>query len=135
MAKYTYEVLLEKEYEEVYGYIEKNKWLIEFPDYLAHKELEEHNELVFQGDFGMIKKPVKLKLKKVQDLFYEIESSSDPIVGSSKFLVEKVEGKTKLSFELELKATGFMSSMINSILDKAVPDYAKKLLDKVKEKI
>lgn len=141
MAKYKYEVVLEMKDLDVKEFIiKKENWVSCFPQYKNFKKIDENEiQLVFEGDFGIIKKDVilNIKEKEVQGkrIKYEISSESDPIKGEGNFEIIRRGDRSNLTFELFLIAEGFVGSMMNPILEKSVPYYTSQLLENIKKKI
>ena len=107
---------------------DKEKWAPLVPGYLHH-ELPTDNEMiwVFKGDFGIIEKAVKLQLnvKEVVEnkrIAFDLIGLSDNINGDGYFEMEEAgNGSYHLIGNLNMKAGGFLASMINPVLEKFVP--------------
>ena len=111
------------------------------PGYLHH-ELKDSGEMiwVFEGDFGIIKKPVKVSLKVMeaipnQRLGFSLEGLSDNINGDGYFVIEQQNEEQALVGHLNLKAGGFMAAMINPILENYVPATTTSLVQSMAKKI
>ncbi len=106
----------------------KAEWAQLVPGYLHH-ELPKEEEMiwVFKGDFGIVEKAVKLQLtiKEIVEnkrISFDLVGLSDNINGEGYFEMECVEsGGYHLSGYLNMKAGGFLASMINPVLEKFVP--------------
>lgn len=106
----------------------KGRWAQLVPGYLHH-ELPADNEMiwVFKGDFGIIEKAVKLQLHvreiaEDKKISFDIVGLSDNINGDGYFEMEEAGiGSCHLTGNLNMKAGGFLASMINPVLEKFVP--------------
>lgn len=135
MAASTHTVAVNVEKKALWSFIEsKEQWATLIPGYLHH-ELKSADEMiwVFEGDFGMIKKPVKvsLKVKSVNPenkLMFDLEGLSDNINGSGYF---EIADTGELIGHLDLKAGGFLAAMINPVLENYVPKTTKDLVDEM----
>ncbi|MER1998799.1 MAG: SRPBCC family protein, partial [Lysinibacillus sp.] len=97
--------------ETLWAFIEnKGEWATLIPGYLHH-ELKSADEMiwVFEGDFGMIKKPVKVSLKVTaiepqQKLSFSLEGLSDNINGGGYFEIGSQGDGQTISGHLDMKA-------------------------------
>ncbi|WP_413364124.1 CoxG family protein [Lysinibacillus sp. 3P01SB] len=111
----------------------KSEWAQLVPGYLHHElPTEEEMIWVFKGDFGIVEKAVKLQLKVKEVLegkriSFDLVGLSDNIEGEGYFEMEPAEsGSYHLSGHLNMKAGGFLASMINPVLEKFVPQTIEK---------
>ena len=112
----------------------KGEWATLIPGYLHH-ELKSEQEMiwVFEGDFGIIKKPVKvsLQVKSVepqQKFAFSLEGLSDNINGGGYFEVGQQGDATTIIGHLDLKAGGFLAAMINPVLENYIPKTTTELV-------
>ena len=128
MAASTHTEVVNVKEEVLWSFIEKKEeWAKLIPGYLHH-ELVSDSEMiwVFEGDFGIIKKPVKVSLKVTQveenkKLAFSLEGLSDNINGEGYFEMESQEGHFAFTGQLKMKAGGFLAAMINPVLENYVP--------------
>lgn len=94
---------------------------------------------VFKGDFGIIQKAVKVKLKVVtlqekEKIAFNLEGLSDNINGDGFFTMESVAADSlKLTGCMKLEGGGFLASMINPVLEKFVPEMVIELVTEIGE--
>lgn len=91
---------------------------------------------VFQGDFGVIQKAVKVKLKQkkseVHQILFDLEGLSDPINGDGSFEIKQnQDGSFQLIGSLSMKASGFLAGIMNPILDNFVPRLVEQLVEEM----
>ncbi|WP_342504293.1 hypothetical protein [Lysinibacillus sp. FSL L8-0126] len=72
----------------------KEQWAVLIPGYLHHELLNENDMIwVFQGDFGIIQKAVKVELKvkksDAHQILFDLEGLSDPINGDGSFEIKQ----------------------------------------------
>ncbi len=89
---------------------------------------------VFQGDFGIIQKAVKVKLKvnksDAHQIQFELEGLSDPINGNGSFeIIQNQNESPQLTGNLTMKASGFLAGMMNPVLDNFVPRLIEQLVE------
>ena len=138
MTASTHKEVVQATKESVWTFLEdKEQWATLMPGYLHH-ELKDSGEMiwVFEGDFGIIKKPVKVSLKVIeaiphQQLSFTLEGLSDNTNGDGYFMIEE----QALVGHLNLKAGGFMAAMINPILENYVPATTESLVQAMTKKI
>ncbi|MER2108768.1 MAG: SRPBCC family protein [Solibacillus sp.] len=111
--------------------LDREAWAVLMPGYLHH-EITSADEMiwVFKGDFGFIQKAVKLQLEvkeriEHEKIVFDLVGLSDNINGSGYFEVQQGE----LIGQLEMKAGGFLASMINPVLADVVPNLVEQLVD------
>lgn len=91
MATGQYSKVINVQKNKLEGFIHnKEQWAVLIPGYLHHELLNEDDMIwVFQGDFGIIQKAVKVKLKvnksDAHQIQFELEGLSDPINGNGSF--------------------------------------------------
>lgn len=84
MATGQYSKVINVQKNKLEGFIHnKEQWAVLIPGYLHHELLNEDDMIwVFQGDFGIIQKAVKVKLKvnksDAHQIQFELEGLSDP---------------------------------------------------------
>lgn len=128
MTASTHSEVVNTTVENLWSFIEnKGEWATLIPGYLHH-EFKSDAEMiwVFEGDFGIIKKPVKVLLKVNEivphiKLQFTLEGLSDNINGGGYFEIQDKNEQLKLEGFLDLKAGGFLSAMINPVLENYVP--------------
>lgn len=133
---YSEEIQIEK--EKLQAFIQsKEEWAELIPGYLHHEFPNEQDMIwVFQGDFGIIQKTVKVELKykesPTNQVMFDLIGLSDPINGDVFFEIREGHGDTcKLTGNLTMKASGFLAGMMNPILEKFVPQLVEKLVQKM----
>ncbi|MGM9950220.1 MAG: CoxG family protein [Lysinibacillus sp.] len=129
MASSTYTEIVQTSSAALWAFLQdKGQWAQLVPGYLHH-ELPADDEMiwVFKGDFGIIEKAVKLQLnvkEMVEDkkIAFDLVGLSDSINGDGYFEMEEAgDGSFHLTGNLNMKAGGFLASMINPVLEKFVP--------------
>lgn len=117
--------------------LNKERWAVLIPGYLHHELLNENDMIwIFQGDFGVIQKAVKVKLKikesEVHQVLFDLEGLSDPINGDGSFeLKENQDGSFQLIGNLTMKASGFLAGIMNPVLDSFVPRLVEQLVEEM----
>lgn len=122
--------------------LQKECWATLIPGYLHH-ELKSADEMiwVFKGDFGFVEKAVKVELKvtdKVEQerLQFDLKGLSDNINGSGYFeMKEKAMNEYELTGSLDLKAGGFLASVVNPVLESYVPKTTEALVKSMAEQL
>lgn len=115
----------------------KEEWAILIPGYLHHEFPNEQSMIwVFQGDFGIIQKAVKVELKckesNPNQVIFDLVGLSDPLNGDGYFEVTQNQDDTcQLEGNLTLKASGFLAGIMNPILEKFVPPLVEQLVQKM----
>ncbi|EFI68429.1 hypothetical protein BFZC1_12047 [Lysinibacillus fusiformis ZC1] len=113
----------------------REQWAVLIPGYLHHELLNEDDMIwVFQGDFGIIKKAVKVKLKvkksDAHQIQFDLEGLSDPIIGNGSFEIMQNQNESpQLIGNLTMKASGFLAGMMNPVLDNFVPRLIEQLVE------
>lgn len=113
----------------------REQWAVLIPGYLHHEILNENDMIwVFQGDFGIIQKAVKveLKMKKsdAHQVLFDLEGLSDAINGDGSFEIKQNQGESpQLTGNLTMKASGFLAGMMNPVLDNFVPRLVEQLVE------
>ena len=113
----------------------REQWAVLIPGYL-HQELINEVDMiwVFQGDFGIIQKAVKVKLKvkksDAHQIQFDLEGLSDPIIGNGSFeIIQNQNESPQLIGNLTMKASGFLAGMMNPVLDNFVPRLIEQLVE------
>ncbi|MFF2179308.1 SRPBCC domain-containing protein [Lysinibacillus sp. NPDC058147] len=115
----------------------KDEWAVLIPGYLHHEFPNEQNMIwVFQGDFGIIQKAVKVELKGKESnpnqIMFDLVGLSDPINGDGYFeITQNQDGTCQLAGNLTMKASGFLAGMMNPVLEKFVPQLVEKLVQEM----
>lgn len=118
----------------------KEEWAVLIPGYLHHEFPSERNMIwVFQGDFGMIQKAVKVELKckesNLNQVMFDLVGISDPLNGDGYFeVIQNQDGTCQLVGNLTMKASGFLAGMMNPILEKFVPPLVEQLVQEMAKK-
>ena len=129
MASSTHTEAVQTSVSTLWAFLQdKGEWAQLVPGYIHH-ELPADNEMiwVFKGDFGIVEKAVKLQLnvKEVAEekkIAFDLVGLSDNINGDGYFEMEEAgDGICQLTGNLNMKAGGFLASMINPVLEKFVP--------------
>ncbi|MED4701907.1 SRPBCC domain-containing protein [Lysinibacillus capsici] len=113
----------------------REQWAVLIPGYLHHELLNEDDMIwVFQGDSGIIKKAVKVKLKvkksDAHQIQFDLEGLSDPIIGNGSFEIMQNQNESpQLIGNLTMKASGFLAGMMNPVLDNFVPRLIEQLVE------
>lgn len=133
---YSKEIQIEK--EKLQAFIQnKEEWAELIPGYLHHEFPNEQDMIwVFQGDFGLIQKAVKVELKykesTTNQVMFDLIGLSDPINGDGFFEIRQEQGDTCQPVgNLTMKASGFLAGMMNPILEKFVPQLVEQLVQKM----
>lgn len=136
MATGQYSKVINVQKNKLEGFIHnKEQWAVLIPGYLHHELLNEDDMIwVFQGDFGIIQKAVKVKLKvnksDAHQIQFELEGLSDPINGNGSFeIVQNQNESPQLTGNLTMKASGFLAGMMNPVLDNFVPRLIEQLVE------
>lgn len=132
MASSVYQKAVTAGEEAVWQFLlDREAWAVLMPGYLHH-EITSADEMiwVFKGDFGFIQKAVKLQLTihertEHEKIAFDLVGLSDNINGSGYFEMQNSE----LIGQLEMKASGFLASMINPVLEDVVPKLVEQLVD------
>lgn len=117
---------------------DKDGWALLIPGYLNHEIISEKEMIwVFKGDFGFIQKAVKLQLN-VQEVIeqnkisFELVGLSDNINGSGYFEMKIISAEdVEIVGNLDMKAGGFLASMINPVLETFVPQTIEQLVEAI----
>ncbi|MGK4118999.1 SRPBCC domain-containing protein [Lysinibacillus capsici] len=136
MATGQYSKVINVQKNKLEGFIHnKEQWAVLIPGYLHHELLNEDDMIwVFQGDFGIIQKAVKVKLKvnksDAHQIQFELEGLSDPINGNGSFeIIQNQNESPQLTGNLTMKASGFLAGMMNPVLDIFVPRLIEQLVE------
>lgn len=136
MATGQYSKVINVQKNKLEGFIHnKEQWAVLIPGYLHHELLNEDDMIwVFQGDFGIIQKAVKVKLKvnksDAYQIQFELEGLSDPINGNGSFeIIQNQNESPQLTGNLTMKASGFLAGMMNPVLDNFVPGLIEQLVE------
>ncbi|MCY1441316.1 hypothetical protein D9M71_576270 [compost metagenome] len=136
MATGQYSKVINIQKNKLEGFIHnKEQWAVLIPGYLHHELLNEDDMIwVFQGDFGIIQKAVKVKLKvnksDAHQIQFELEGLSDPINGNGSFeIIQNQNESPQLTGNLTMKASGFLAGMMNPVLDNFVPRLIEQLVE------
>ncbi|WP_155594097.1 SRPBCC domain-containing protein [Lysinibacillus cavernae] len=119
----------------------REQWAVLIPGYLHHELLNEKDMIwVFQGDFGIIQKAVKVELKVKKStshqVIFDLEGLSDPIDGDGSFEIKQnQDGSIQLIGNLTMKASGFLSAMMNPVLNNFVPPLVEQLVEEMAVKV
>lgn len=136
MATGQYSKVINIQKNKLEGFIHnKEQWAVLIPGYLHHELLNEDDMIwVFQGDFGIIQKAVKIKLKvnnsDAHQIQFDLEGLSDPINGNGSFeIIQNQNELPQLTGNLTMKASGFLAGMMNPVLDNFVPGLIEQLVE------
>lgn len=136
MATGQYSKVINVQKNKLEGFIHnKEQWAVLISGYLHHELLNEDDMIwVFQGDFGIIQKAVKVKLKvnksDAHQIQFELEGLSDPINGNGSFeIIQNQNESPQLTGNLTMKASGFLAGMMNPVLDNFVPRLIEQLVE------
>lgn len=136
MATGQYSKVINIQKNKLEGFIHnKEQGAVLIPGYLHHELLNEDDMIwVFQGDFGIIQKAVKVKLKvnnsDAHQIQFELEGLSDPINGNGSFeIIQNQNESPQLTGNLTMKASGFLAGMMNPVLDNFVPRLIEQLVE------
>ncbi|UKJ45531.1 SRPBCC family protein [Lysinibacillus sp. 1 U-2021] len=136
MATGQYSKVINIQKNKLEGFIHnKEQWAVLIPGYLHHELLNEDDMIwVFQGDFGLIQKAVKVKLKvqksEAHQIQFDLEGLSDPINGNGSFeIIQDQNDSLQLTGNLTMKASGFLAGMMNPVLDNFVPRLVEQLVE------
>lgn len=136
MATGQYSKVINIQKNKLEGFIHnKEQWAVLIPGYLHHELLNEDDMIwVFQGDFGIIQKAVKVKLKvqksEAHQIQFDLEGLSDPINGNGSFeIIQDQNESLQLTGNLTMKASGFLAGMMNPVLDNFVPRLVEQLVE------
>lgn len=136
MATGQYSKVINVQKNKLEGFIHnKEQWAVLIPGYLHHELLNEDDMIwVFQGDFGIIQKAVKVKLKvnnsDAHQIQFDLEGLSDPINGNGSFeIIQNQNESPQLTGNLTMKASGFLAGMMDPVLDNFVPRLIEQLVE------
>ena len=136
MATGQYSKVINIQKNKLEGFIHnKEQWAVLIPGYLHHELLNEDDMIwVFQGDFGIIQKAVKVKLKvnnsDAHQIQFDLEGLSDPINGNGSFeIIQNQNESPQLTGNLTMKGSGFLAGMMNPVLDNFVPGLIEQLVE------
>lgn len=137
MTTSVHEVKVAASKEEVWAFLNnKENWAVLMPGYLHHEMTSPGQMIwVFQGDFGFIKKAVKLQLEETESieqekLAFRLIGLSDNINGQGHFTINEVdEHHCSLIGSLSMEAGGFLAAMINPVLQDFVPKTVEALVE------
>lgn len=136
MATGQYSKVINIQKNKLEGFIHnKEQWAVLIPGYLHHELLNEDDMIwVFQGDFGIIQKAVKVKLKvnnsDAHQIQFDLEGLSDPINGNGSFeIIQNQNESPQLTGNLTMKASGFLAGMMDPVLDNFVPRLIEQLVE------
>ncbi|MDP1396208.1 SRPBCC domain-containing protein [Lysinibacillus capsici] len=136
MATGQYSKVINIQKNKLEGFIHnKEQWAVLIPGYLHHELLNEDDMIwVFQGDFGIIQKAVKVKLKvnnsDAHQIQFDLVGLSDPINGNGSFeIIQNQNESPQLTGNLTMKASGFLAGMMNPVLDNFVPGLIEQLVE------
>ena len=142
MATGQYSKSINMQKEKLEEFIQnKEQWAVLIPGYLHHELLNENNMIwVFQGDFGIIQKAVKVELKvkksDTHQILFDLEGLSDPINGDGSFEIKQNQDQSlQLTGKLTMKASGFLAGMMNPVLDNFVPRLVEQLVKEMAVKV
>ncbi|MEK5230228.1 SRPBCC domain-containing protein [Lysinibacillus sp. FSL K6-0232] len=132
-GEYREEIYIEQ--EKLQEFIQnKEEWAVLIPGYLHHEFPNDQDMIwVFQGDFGLIQKAVKVELKvkpsQPYQVLFDIVGLSDPINGDGSFEIKENENHScQLIGSLTMKASGFLAGIMNPVLEKFVPQLVEQLV-------
>nr|WP_315062977.1 SRPBCC family protein [uncultured Lysinibacillus sp.] len=136
MATGQYSKVINIQKNKLEGFIHnKEQWAVLIPGYLHHELLNEDDMIwVFQGDFGINQKAVKVKLKvnnsDAHQIQFDLVGLSDPINGNGSFeIIQNQNESPQLTGNLTMKASGFLAGMMNPVLDNFVPGLIEQLVE------
>ncbi len=142
MATGQYSKSISMQKEKLEEFIQnKEQWAVLMPGYLHHELLNENDMIwVFQGDFGIIQKAVKVELKvkksDAHQIHFDLEGLSDPINGDGSFEIKQNQDQSlQLTGKLTMKASGFLAGMMNPVLDNFVPSLVEQLVKEMAVKV
>jgi len=119
----------------------KEEWAVLIPGYLHHELLNEKDMIwVFQGDFGIIQKAVKVELRlktsEPHQVLFDLVGLSDPINGDGSFEIKQHQDESfQIIGSLTMKASGFLAGMMNPVLEKFVPQLVEQLVIQMAMKV
>ncbi|WP_342558276.1 SRPBCC family protein [Metasolibacillus sp. FSL K6-0083] len=121
---------------------DKESWAVLIPGYLHHEFPTAQQMIwVFQGDFGIIQKAVKLQLDETasvagEKLAFNLVGLSDNINGSGYFeIAPAADGNYSLTGSLTMTAGGFLAAMINPVLEGFVPKTVETLVQSMTREV
>lgn len=128
---------------EVWNFVKDlNNWAPLMPGYTSHEVInEDEGTWEFFGDFGIVKKKIKLKVDQIvrvepNSITFDLKGLNESVEGEGKFeVVAKGDHSAQLTGYLDISGGGFMGGMINSVLKTFVPESTNQLVDSIGEKV
>ncbi len=137
MPSSEHEIIVKGSLEDVWSIIsDLDKFAPMMPGYTSHEVLNEKEAYwEFLGDFGIVKKKIKLKVDDIvrtapDSISFILESKEENVKGEGKFSVETMDGESvKLIGYLDMTGGGFMGTMVNGVLKNYVPDAIRQMVE------
>ncbi|EEL48203.1 SRPBCC family protein [Bacillus mycoides] len=143
MAKGSNIVELDVPLEYTWDFVSNmNNWAPLVNGYVTHKIIDDrHSTWRLQGDLGVIKRYINLHVEITEwqapdKISFTIASPTKKLIGNGFFHAEAISPSiTRITSELEMKATGKGAFVFNNAMKPFVPRMAKKLAHAVANKI
>jgi len=113
-----------------------NKWAHDIPGYCGH-EMKSETESIWKvrGDIGIISREIDLRVIITEwvdqaGVKFTLKGVYEPVEGLGQVGITAVDTtQTKLTLEMEFKATGLMGPIINPLLGKVGPGMGDQLIE------
>ncbi|KEK25447.1 CoxG family protein [Bacillus gaemokensis] len=139
MAKGTNLMELQVPLDHTWNFISDiNNWAPLITGYVAHKIIDDrHSTWRLHGDLGVVKRYINLNVKITEwqehdKISFTIASPTNKLVGSGFFHAKAIDSsKTRITSELELKATGKGAFIFNGAMKPFVPKMTRRLTEAI----
>ena len=139
MAKGSNIVELDVPLEYTWDFVSNmNNWAPLVNGYVTHKIIDDHHSTWrLQGDLGVIKRYINLHVEITEwqapdKISFTIASPTKKLIGNGFFHAEEISPSiTRITSELEMKATGKGAFVFNGAMKPFVPRMAKRLTEAI----
>ncbi|WJE81608.1 SRPBCC family protein [Bacillus sp. DX3.1] len=143
MAKGTHTMDLYVPLDHTWNFVsDMNNWAPLITGYVAHKIIDDrHSTWRLHGDLGVVKRHINLNVEITEwqehdKVSFTIASPTKKLIGSGFFRAEAITpSKTRITSELEVKATGKGALIFNGAMKPFVPKMTKKLSKAIASKL
>jgi carbon monoxide dehydrogenase subunit G len=118
-----------------------DNWAPLLPGYERHVERDESSFWwQVRGESGPFSRLLELDVNvsswnEPEDVRFDLQALNEPFGGSGRFATARRDGRTQLTFELELNAKGAMAPMVNTLIASYLDGSATTFLDNVVTRI
>ncbi|MFC0273710.1 CoxG family protein [Metabacillus herbersteinensis] len=142
MPNYAHKVSIDLPIQSVWSFVSvMDHWAPLVPGYMNHEIInEKESTWKFKSDLGVMKKKVHLKVEIISweeptKVTFNLTGINEKFVGSGYFEAQAIDSKnTVVTGCLDITAEGTISKMVNSILNKNLPEMTKELTEAVAAK-